>query len=75
MTLGKGIKMLDLNLKKEVQMPVSERLLEILACPVCKVKVELKPDGSGLKCTQCKRVYPIRDDIPVMLVDEAVVEQ
>jgi uncharacterized protein YbaR (Trm112 family) len=68
--------MLDLILKKRrVQMPVSERLLEILACPVCKVKVELKPDGSGLKCTQCKRVYPIRDDIPVMLVDEAVVEQ
>ena len=56
-------------------MPVSERLLEILACPVCKVKVELKRDGSGLKCTQCKRVYPIRDDIPVMLVDEAVIEE
>jgi len=56
-------------------MPVSERLLEILACPVCKVKVELKPDGSGLKCAKCKRVYPIRDDIPVMLVDEAVIEE
>ena len=56
-------------------MPVSERLLEILACPVCKVKIELKPDGSGLKCAQCKRVYPIRDDIPVMLVDEAVIEE
>ena len=54
-------------------MPVSERLLEILACPVCKVKVELKPDGSGLKCAKCKRVYPIRDDIPVMLIDEAVI--
>ena len=57
------------------QMPVSERLLEILACPVCKVKVELKPDGTGLKCTQCKRVYPIHDDIPVMLIDEAVIEE
>ncbi|MEK6320706.1 MAG: Trm112 family protein [Acidobacteriota bacterium] len=56
-------------------MPVSERLLEILACPVCKVKVELKPDGSALKCTKCKRSYPIRDDIPVMLVDEAVIEE
>jgi len=54
--------------------PISERLLEILACPVCKVKVELTADGAGLKCAQCKRVYPIRDDIPVMLVDEAVVE-
>jgi len=57
------------------QMPVSERLLEILACPVCKVKVELKPDGTGLKGTQCKRVYPIHDDIPVMLIDEAVIEE
>jgi uncharacterized protein len=56
-------------------MPVSEKLLEILACPVCKEKVELKPDGTGLKCRQCKRVYPIRDDIPVMLVDEAVIEE
>jgi uncharacterized protein YbaR (Trm112 family) len=56
-------------------MPVSERLLEILACPVCKVKVELKTDGSGLKCNKCKRVYPIRDDIPVMLIDEAVIEE
>jgi uncharacterized protein YbaR (Trm112 family) len=48
--------------------------LEILACPACKAKVELKLDGSGLKCLECKRVYPIRDDIPVMLIDEAVVE-
>jgi len=56
-------------------MPVSERLLEILACPVCKVKVVLVADGSGLKCSQCNRVYPIRDDIPVMLVDEAVIEK
>jgi uncharacterized protein YbaR (Trm112 family) len=55
-------------------MAISQDLLEILACPACKAKVELKPDGSGLKCTGCKRVYPIRDDIPVMLVNEAVVE-
>jgi uncharacterized protein YbaR (Trm112 family) len=59
----------------EVDVPVSERLLEILVCPLCKAKVELKPDGSGLKCPECRRVYPIRDDIPVMLVDEAVVEE
>jgi uncharacterized protein YbaR (Trm112 family) len=53
---------------------VSERLLEILVCPACKVKVEMKADGSGLKCPQCHRVYPIKDDIPVMLIDEAVIE-
>jgi len=55
-------------------MAISPELLEILACPACKTKVEMKADGSGLKCGQCKRVYPIRDDIPVMLVDEATVE-
>ena len=55
-------------------MAISQDLLEILACPACKAKVELKPDGSGLKCVQCHRLYPIRDDIPVMLVDEATIE-
>jgi uncharacterized protein YbaR (Trm112 family) len=55
-------------------MPVSEQLLEILVCPACRAKVELKPDGTALKCVECKRVYPIRDDIPVMLIDEAKIE-
>jgi uncharacterized protein len=55
-------------------MAISQDLLEILACPACKAKVELNGDASGLKCVECRRVYPIRDDIPVMLVDEAVVE-
>jgi uncharacterized protein YbaR (Trm112 family) len=56
-------------------MAISQDLLEILACPACKAKVELKPDGSSLKCVECRRVYPIRDDIPVMLVDEATIEK
>jgi uncharacterized protein YbaR (Trm112 family) len=55
-------------------MAVSEELLEILACPACKAEVELKPDGNALKCVACKRVYPIRDDIPVMLIEEATIE-
>ena len=55
-------------------MAVAQELLEILVCPACHAKVELKPDGSALKCVECKRVYPIRDDIPVMLVDEARIE-
>lgn len=55
-------------------MPINQDLLEILACPACKAKVELKPDGSALKCVECRRVYPIRDDIPVMLIDEAKIE-
>jgi uncharacterized protein YbaR (Trm112 family) len=55
-------------------MPVSEQLLEILVCPACRARVEIKADQSGLKCVECKRVYPIRDDIPVMLIDEATIE-
>ena len=55
-------------------MAISQDLLEILACPACKAKVELAPDGTALKCVQCRRVYPIRDDIPVMLIEEATVE-
>jgi uncharacterized protein len=54
---------------------ISKELLEILVCPACKAKVELKTDGSGLKCVECGRVYPVRDDIPVMLIDEATIEE
>ena len=50
---------------------MDSRLLDILVCPVCKTPVKMLADGSGLKCQQCKRVYPIRDDIPVMLPEEA----
>ena len=56
-------------------MAVSQELLDILACPVCKTPVKLTPDGGGLKCPTCRRVYPIRDDIPVMLPEEATVAQ
>lgn len=55
-------------------MPISQELLEILVCPACKATVELRPDQSALKCVSCHRVYPIRDDIPVMLIDEATIE-
>jgi uncharacterized protein YbaR (Trm112 family) len=56
-------------------MALSKELLEILVCPLDKSELELKPDESGLKCTRCKRVYPIRDEIPVMLIDEATIEE
>ena len=56
-------------------MAISKELLEILVCPLCKAELAMKQDQSGLKCVQCKRVYPIRDDIPVMLVDEARIEE
>jgi len=56
-------------------MPIDPELLEILACPVCKTPVEVVRDGAGLRCGQCRRVYPVQDDIPVMLVEEATVEE
>lgn len=48
---------------------IDPSLLDILACPACKTPVTL--DGERLVCTQCGRRYPIRDGIPVMLVEEA----
>ena len=55
-------------------MPIDPKLLEILACPLCKTPVDLTSGGDGLKCSQCRRVYPIKDDIPVMLVDQATID-
>jgi len=58
-------------------MAISPELLEILRCPKCKSEVELNEKESSLKCTsdECKLVYPIRNDIPVMLIDEATVAE
>ena len=56
-------------------MAISKDLLEILVCPACKAPLELVHNDQGLKCAQCKRVFPIREDIPVMLIDEARVEE
>ena len=55
-------------------MAIDAQLLEILACPMCKTDIKLTADDKGLKCVQCHRVYPIKDDIPVMLIDEATIE-
>lgn len=58
-------------------MAVSPELIEILRCPQCKSKVEIDDAQTRLKCVnpECSLVYPIRDDIPVMLVDEATQEK
>ncbi len=56
-------------------MPVDPELLEILACPACKTPVVLVHDGQALKCNACHRVYAIKDDIPIMLIDEATIEE
>jgi uncharacterized protein YbaR (Trm112 family) len=55
-------------------MAVSPELLEILVCPDDHAPVRLVNGDSGLKCDRCGRVYPIRDDIPVMLIEEATLE-
>jgi uncharacterized protein len=55
-------------------MSIDPKLMEILACPSCKTDIRMTEDEKGLKCIKCSRVYPIRDDIPVMLIDEATVE-
>jgi uncharacterized protein len=52
-------------------MAIPQDLLEMLVCPLCKVPVKLLDDQSGLMCSACRRVYPVRDDIPVMLPEEA----
>ena len=48
---------------------IDKELLDILACPACKGEVELREEK--IVCLECGRRYPIRDDIPVMLIDEA----
>ena len=53
---------------------MNKELLDILACPRCHGPLTLVSDGdkdTGLACDACALVYPIRDDIPVMLVEEA----
>ena len=62
-------------------MAISADLLEILICPACRAqcalecKLELKPDGSGLRCVSCHRLYLVRNDIPDMLIDNATIDE
>jgi len=52
-------------------MAIDQDLLDILACPKCKGEVKLTEEKDGLVCDSCKLKYPVKDDIPVMLIDEA----
>lgn len=60
---------------KEYELQIPKYALDILVCPICKTRVELLADESGLKCVSCRRVYPIRDEIPVMLPEEAAIAE
>ncbi len=52
-------------------MGLSKELLDILACPKCKGDVYLNKEGDGIICDACRFMYEIKDDIPIMLIDEA----
>jgi len=51
-------------------MSISQELLDILACPKCKGDIHLNETKDGLICDKCKLLYEIKDDIPIMLIDE-----
>ena len=50
---------------------LDQKLLDILACPKCKGELEYLTEKQELKCPACRLIYQVKDDIPVMLIDEA----
>lgn len=54
------------------EMGLDPELLAIMACPKCKGEIRLEEGGKGLICDACRLKYPIKDDIPIMLIDEAI---
>jgi uncharacterized protein YbaR (Trm112 family) len=61
--------------RTETRVAISKETLSILICPLCRTQLQLVPDGSGLKCGSCRRVYPLRDDIFVLLPEEATIPE
>lgn len=53
-------------------MSINKELLDILACPKCKGLINMNANKDGLICSRCKLLYPVKDGIPIMLIDEAV---
>ena len=54
-------------------MAVAKELVELLVCPNCHGRIEYKERRNLIICTQCDLHYPVRDNIPVMLVEEATI--
>lgn len=52
-------------------MAINQELLDILACPQCKGAIHLNDTADGLICDRCRLLYEIRDEIPIMLIEEA----
>lgn len=55
--------------------PVSQKLLEMLRCPACEDRPGVELKNSKLVCPKCGRAYPIRDGLPIMLVEESEVQE
>jgi uncharacterized protein YbaR (Trm112 family) len=53
---------------------IAKDLLKDLVCPACIQPLEYRENPESLKCRQCHRVYAVKDDIPIMLLDEATIE-
>ena len=53
-------------------LPINKELIDLLACPACKSEVALTSGRSGIRCDSCRLIYPIKDGIPVMLIDKAI---
>lgn len=53
---------------------IPQDLLDLVVCPACKSALEVKTNPEALKCTACRRVYPVRDGLPVLLIEEATIE-
>jgi uncharacterized protein YbaR (Trm112 family) len=60
-----------IEVEEDTPMAISKDLLDILVCPKCKGELHLTDAQDGLVCNACKLRYPIREDIPIMLIDEA----
>ena len=57
--------------RRRIPAMIPQDLLELLACPVCKQPLVLKVNPEALKCKACQRVYPVRDEIPILMADQA----
>jgi uncharacterized protein YbaR (Trm112 family) len=64
----------SVGLVVQYQGMIAKELLEILVCPVCITSLDYRTNPESLKCAQCHRVYAVKDNIPIMLVDEATME-
>jgi len=53
---------------------IAQNLLESLICPACRQALEYRQNPESLKCSQCHRVYAVKDEIPIMLMEEAKID-